>query len=73
MMQNATSNDFLIDSFDCWSSFETNMSTWEILLGPDLALKEEDFWSLVGRDELHIEKAPAGGLFSNFLTKLLAI
>ena len=34
-------------------------STLSFILNSEL--NEEDFWSLAGRDELHIEKAPVGG------------
>jgi hypothetical protein len=38
------------------------MSAASIILSSGLNWTEDDFWTLVGRDELHIEKAPAGGL-----------
>ena len=34
-------------------------STLSFLVSPHVKVSEEDLWSLVGRDELHIEQAPA--------------
>jgi hypothetical protein len=34
------------------------MSTLSFLISPHVKVSEDDLWSLVGRDELHIEKAP---------------
>ena len=34
-------------------------STLSFLISPHVKVSEEDLWSLVGRDELHIEQAPS--------------
>ena len=54
-------------------------STLSFLISPHVKVSEEDLWSLVGRDELHIEQAPSAnekqdGNFTNlvpFLSQLL--
>jgi hypothetical protein len=35
------------------------MTTLSFLISPHVKISESELWSLVGRDELHIEKAPS--------------
>ncbi len=35
------------------------MTTLSFLISPHVKISESELWGLVGRDELHIEKAPS--------------
>ena len=47
--------------FDSFTRRENipEMSTLSFLISPHVKISETELWGLVGRDELHIEKAPS--------------
>jgi hypothetical protein len=48
--------------FDFFPNEDKNileMSTLSFLISPHVKISESELWGIVGRDELHIEKAPS--------------